>query len=286
MSLFDNNKFVLNLALNGVIPTKKMTPFIPITPEEALADIDKAQEAGGITYLHLHARDDKGVNTHALKTYAKFIEPIRVKYSELPICVSCSGRLEPGFQERSRALNLQGILKPDMASLTLSSLNFLQSASISEPNAIIQLAELMLKNDIKPEIEIFDVGMMNFAHYLIKKEILQPPYYFNIILGNISSAQAKVSHLSSILQEMPDNAAWSLGGIGSQQTKATLLALSQGGGIRTGLEDNIWFDSERSKLTTNQELIKRVHTIAKACAMEMVTPDEFRKKLNLNIVHP
>ena len=281
MSLLDSNKFILNLASNGVIPTKKMTPHVPITPSEVVSDIELCMKEGGITYLHLHARDNNGVNSSKPDIYKLFIEAVKNKFPDLPICVSCSGRLDPSFESRSQVLNITGDLKPDMASLTLSSLNFTKKASINEPDTIIKLAQMMVDKGIKPELEIFDIGMMNFAQYLIRKGILKPPFYFNIILGNLFSAQAKASHLAAILQEIPENSIWSLGGIGASQTSASLLALSQGGGIRTGIEDNIWYDKEKKTLASNPKLVKRIHQIAEVSCLTMMKPKEFSSILEL-----
>jgi len=281
MSLLKNNSYVLNLAPNGVIPTKSMTPHVPTTPLEVVSDIKLCMKEGGVTYIHLHARDSGEVNSNNPDIYRKFIEAVKNSFPDLPICVSCSGRLDPSFEARSKVLNITGDLKPDMASLTLSSLNFSKKASINEPSVIIKLAENMADRGIKPELEIFDIGMMNFAQYLIKKGILKPPYYFNIILGNLFSAQTKAAHLAAILQEIPSESIWSLGGIGSSQSSASLLALSQGGGVRTGIEDNIWFDNDRKKLITNAQLVSRIHQIANLTDLTMVEPKEFSSLLRI-----
>jgi len=263
----EKNKYVLNLAPNGVMPTKALTPHVPTTPQEVVADLKECMNAGGITYLHLHARDENGENTSSKTIYAKYIDAIKNEFEHLPICVSCSGRIDPSFEKRAEVLNLQGDLKPDMASLTLGSLNFSKTASINSPDTIVRLAEKMAEQNIKPELEIFDVGMMNFAQYMISKGYLKTPYYFNIILGNLFSAQAKESHLKIILDEMPKNSIWSIGGIGNAQQPAHLMAFKNGGGIRTGIEDNIWLDDERTQLATNASLVKRIHDMNKNSEM-------------------
>lgn len=280
MALQKQKHFVLNLAPNGMIPTKALTPHVPVTPEEVVQDIAACMEEGGITYVHLHARDADGVPTGDAATYAKFIEAIRNRYEDLAICVSCSGRFDPSFKGRSEVLNLKGDLKPDMASLTLSSLNFSKSASVNSPETIIQLADKMLENGIRPELEIFDVGMLNFAHYMIQKGHLKPPYYFNIILGNIFSAQAKASHVAAILAELPEHSIWSMGGIGHAQLPSHLLSFSQGGGIRTGIEDNIWANDKKDTLATNPLLVKRIHALAAIAERPMMDMLTFK-----NMIH-
>lgn len=272
--------FILNLAPNGMVPTKSMTPHVPYTPVEVLADVCASMEVGGITYLHLHARDNRGVPSGEKALNATFIEAIRTNYEDLPICISCSGRINPDFESRAEVLSLKGDLKPDMASLTLSSLNFSHSASVNPPEIIIKLAVKMQENGIKPELEIFDVGMMNYAQYMIAKGYLKPPFYFNILLGNIFSAQTKAAHLGAILADMPSESHWSIGGIGKAQLPAHLLSFSQGGGIRTGIEDSIWMDVDKTTLATNAMLVKRVHDLAQLTNQKMMTPDDFKKWLS------
>jgi 3-keto-5-aminohexanoate cleavage enzyme len=118
------DKFILSLAPNGMVPTKEMTAHVPVTPLEVAEDIKKCIQAGGITYLHLHARDERGTPTGDKKIYEQFIAAVKETAPDLTVCISCSGRMDPSFEGRSKVLDISGDLKPDMASLTLSSLNF------------------------------------------------------------------------------------------------------------------------------------------------------------------
>ena len=132
----------------------------------------------GITIVHLHVRDELTEEADYKKeTFAKIIEGIRKFAPELIICVSTSGRKFNEFEKRADVLKLEGNLKPDMGSLTLSSLNFMTQASVNDPTMVIKLAKKMLKRGIKPELEAFDTGMVNYSKYLIKKEIIKPPFY-------------------------------------------------------------------------------------------------------------
>ncbi len=272
--------FILNLAPNGVIPTPEMNADVPVTPDQVAKQVKECLSIG-ISSIHIHARDEKGVNTSDPIIYRKYIEAIRNVSSDIVICVSCSGRLNPSYESRSGVLDLEKDLRPDMASLTLSSLNFTKSASINEPDTIIRLSEKMFEKGIKPELEIFDLGMMNYAHYMIDKEYLKAPYYFNFILGNISSAQTKLLHVGTMLSEMPVESLWTVGGVGLAQLPSSVLALSQNGGVRVGLEDNIWYDQNRTQLATNASLVKRVNDIATLMDKKAMSPFELRKKLGI-----
>ena len=264
-----------------MIPTREMTPFVPLTVDEIIADVLAAAKLG-VSMVHLHAREaDTGEPTYKGAVYGDIIRGIRACNKDLMLCVSTSGRQFNSFEKRSECLDLAGDLKPDFGSLTLSSVNFNEQASINEPKMIKKLAQKMLERGIKPELEAFDLGMINYAKYLIRKNLLQPPYYFNLILGNIACAQADMLHLGLMIRELPENSYWSVGGIGDWQLKMNVLAILSGGGIRIGLEDNIWFDNDRRKLATNCELLERAVTIARDLGCQPYTPLEARKILNL-----
>ncbi len=275
------NELVINFTPNGMLPTKEMTPFVPISPKEIIDDVLEAAELG-ITMVHLHAREiDSGKPTYKKKLYAEIIQGIRKYAPDLIIGVSLSGRDFSEFEKRSEPLDLSGELKPDTGSLTLSSLNFNKQASINTPEMITGLAKKMLKNKIKPELEAFDAGMINFAKYLITKGILIPPFYCNLLLGNIACAQADLLHAGMMVRDLPDDTVWSMGGIGDCQLPINSMAISVGGGVRVGLEDNIWFDYERTKFARNIDLLKRVHRLAEANERNIMSPSRLRKILDL-----
>ena len=277
----ENEKLIINFTPTGMIPVKEQTPYVPIIPSEITEDVLQAYELG-ITTVHLHARDPVSQEPdYKAEIYAEIISGIRKYAKDLVICVSLSGRKFNEFEKRSNLLTLEGDLKPDMGSLTLSSLNFNKQASINTPQMIYDLTVEMNKRNIKPELEAFDAGMINYAKYLIKKGVLKPPYYFNLILGNIACAQADILHAGIMINDLPDNSVWAIGGIGSNQLKMNSVAISIGGGVRVGLEDNIWYDKKRTQLAKNIDLLKRIHSIAHANGREIMKPSEFRELLNL-----
>lgn len=272
---------IINFTPTGMIPTKSMTPHVPETASEIIEDVHKVSEIG-ITMVHLHARDEiTGIPTYKKEIYAEIIEGIRKYAPELVICVSLSGRNFGELEQRADPLNLEGNLKPDMGSLTLSSLNFNKTASINSPEMVTNLAKRMKEKGIVPELEVFDIGMINYAKYLEKKSIIQAPHYYNLLFGNIACSQANLLHAGVMINDLTNNSYWSLAGIGNDQLMMNSLSIAIGGGVRTGIEDNIWFDTERTKLATNSELIERIHVIAKANNRKVMSPKEFRKKMNL-----
>ena len=182
-------------------------------------------------------------------------------------------------------LQLKGDSKPDMASLTLSSLNFNKQVSISDPAIIQNLAREMQDKDIKPEAEAFDSGMINYLKYLIKKKLIVSPYYVNLILGNISCAQADLLHAGVMVNDLPENTYFSMGAIGNYQLKINSMAISMGFGVRVGLEDNIWYNNDKTKPARNIDLLKRVHLIAEANQRKVMKPIALRKFLKLKRIY-
>jgi uncharacterized protein (DUF849 family) len=276
-----NEPLIIDFTPTGMIPTKDLTPHVPISVTEIVEDIQAAAEFG-ITKVHLHARDPiTELPTYKKEIYAEIIGGIRKFAPTLVVCVSLSGRTFNKFEERSDALDLEGEIKPDMGSLTLSSLNFNKIASVNSPDMIQALASKMKKLGIVPELEAFDAGMINYAKYLITKGLLDPPYYFNLLLGNIACAQADILYAGIMIRDLPENSLWSLAGIGNQQIKMNSVSIAIGGGVRVGLEDNIWFDDDRTVPARNIDLLKRIHVLAGANGRRIMTPEEFRQKMKL-----
>jgi len=272
---------IINFTPTGMIPTKEMTPHVPVSVSEIVEDVHKAVEIG-ITMVHLHARDEATGNpTYKAEIYGRIIAGIRSFSKDLIVCLSLSGRDYKEFEKRAEPLQLDGDLKPDMGSLTLSSLNFNRTASVNSPDMIQALANEMMVRGIVPELEAFDAGMINYAKYLEKKGLLQAPHYANLLLGNIACAQADLLHTGMMVRDLPDNSFWSLAGIGTSQLMMNSIAIASGGGVRVGLEDNIWYDSGRTQLATNESLLRRVHHLAEANERKVMSPEKLRKALNL-----
>jgi len=263
------NKIIVNFCPTGMMPTKASTPHVPISPEEIIEQTHQAYEMG-ITIAHLHAREENGTPTYMSSIYRKIFEGVRKHCPDLIICGSSSGRNFPEFEKRSELLEL----KPDLCSLTLSSLNFLSQASINSPDMIIALAEKMNDLGITPELECFDLGMINFGKYLIKKEIVSGPFYWNLLFGNIAGFQANFSQIGTAVQEIPADHFISFAGLGEFQLKMNALAIAMGYGVRIRLEDNIWWDTKKTIKATNLDLVKRVHDLMGIHQVELFEPLE------------
>ena len=271
---------IINLAPTGMIPSRTQTPHLPLTPEEIAAEVVQCAEHGA-TMAHLHARDAQGLPVTDPAIFADIIRRVRAQVPQMVIISTTSGRQESEVEKRAGTLYLEGDAKPDMASLTLGSMNFATSASINSPQTITRLAQIMQERGIKPELEVFDLGMVNFAKILIDKGLLEPPFYFNILLGNPSTAQASLLHLGSIVADLPAQSIWSVAGLGRFQNRANGLGVVMADGVRVGLEDNLWLDDARQQLATNLQMVQRVRAQAAALGRGIASQAQVRQRLGL-----
>lgn len=271
---------IINAALTGMIPTKDQNIHIPVSPEEIARDAKACFDAGA-RVVHVHARDKHQRPAWEKSYYEDIIGRIRQLCPQLVICITTSGRNFNEIDKRAAALELKGELRPDMASLTLGSLNFPKTASVNAPDVIKELATRMNDAGIKPELEVFETGMIDFAGFLIEHEYLKPPFYFNLFLGSLGSMSARPDRLQSMIAALPPRAIWGATGIGRFQHYVTMMALAMEGNVRIGLEDNIWYDYQRTTPATNPMLVARIANAAQALGRELATPEVTRELLGL-----
>lgn len=272
---------IINVCPTGMIPTRASTPHVPLSVDEIVNDAIAVADAGA-QMVHLHARDEAtGQPTSDTRYFERILTSIRRERPELICCVTTSGRNWPEFERRSEVLLLKGAAKPDMASLTLGSLNFLTGPSSNAIHTIERLAMCMRENDIKPELEIFDSGMINLAKYLERHGILSGTKYFNLLLGNLNTAAATIGDLSHLVAALPADSVWAAAGLGAFQLPMNVAAILSGGNVRVGLEDNIHYDAGRSRLATNVELVQRLVRISKEFERPLASCAQVRTMLGL-----
>lgn len=271
---------MVTLAPTGMVPTKDMTRHVPLTPAEVARDVAECAVLG-ITAVHLHARDSDGRPDWRGESYARLIGAVREVAPDILICVSTSGRDVSDVERRADVLALDGDLCPDLASLTLSSMNFLREASVNAPESIHSLARIMRDRGIHPELEIFDLGMVNYIKVLTKAGLIGPPYIANLFIGNIAGAQATLTEFGLLVDRLPLGTRWNGAGIGDAQPVAQSWALFAGGGVRVGVEDGIWLDHGRSRLARNIDLVERVHRLMEIADRELAKPQQVRQELGL-----
>ena len=271
---------IINLAPTGMVPTKEMTPHVPISTEEILDDVARCR-AQGAAIVHVHAREGDGRPSHRAEHFAPIVAGIRAIDPELVVCVTCSGRFAVDLESRAEVLSLEGDAKPDMASLTLGSNNFARQASVNAPETIRGLAERMRERGIMPELEVFEPGMVAFGRHLAERGLLDSPCYVNVLLGNLGTSPLSPGSLGGFLAEMPSDLTWAVAGLGRHQLDANAMAIAAGGHVRVGLEDNIWWDRARTVAATNEQLVKRVARLAEQLERPLATPADVRRMLRL-----
>ena len=283
LGLHQQQGAIINLAPTGIVAKGKNASHVPLTHDQIIEDVACCLELG-VQIFHLHARKQDESHSCDPEDYGRLIESIRnlPGGKEAVVVVTTSGRTDPNFEARSRILDLDGAMKPDMASLTLSSLNFMQGASINEPDTIRSLAQRMHEKGIKPELEIFDLGMLNFAKVLLKEKLLSDVVYCNLLLGNIAGAQAELLHVGTLLSGIPDDWITCIAGIGQSQLSANTLGILYADGARVGLEDNLWYDKSRTTQASNSQLVERVVRISKELQRPIAQRADVRLRLGLN----
>ena len=185
------DKLIITVAVTGSLPTKRVTPHVPITPEEIVRD-GIVCEAAGASLIHLHARNPK--DESPATDYAVFesiCQGIQSK-TRLITQISTGGRAGMAYEQRCERLKL----KPEMASLTTGSVNFPNSVYENSPDLIEALAADMQKYDIKPEMEIFDVSMVSNAIALLSKGLVAPPLHFDFVMGLKGAIPASVQNIT------------------------------------------------------------------------------------------
>ncbi|HXR47334.1 MAG TPA: 3-keto-5-aminohexanoate cleavage protein [Candidatus Limnocylindrales bacterium] len=259
---------IINAAITGMVPMPSDNASLPVTVKQIIAEARRCADAGA-SIIHVHARGDDGAPTWQKEIYQDIIDGIRSSCPGLLISASTSGRLWFEYEKRSEVLDC----RPDLASLTPGSLNFSTAASVNPPQIIRQLAAAMLERGIMPELEFFEIGMIDYVRdYLIPKGFIRSPHYANLLLGSLGTMAASARNLAHMVEALPTGTVWSAAGIGRFQSPIHNLAIQMGGHVRVGLEDNLWMDAEKTDPATNVRLIEQVVREAEAAGRPIASP--------------
>jgi 3-keto-5-aminohexanoate cleavage enzyme len=278
------NRVVITVAQTGALVTKIMNPSVPEQPDEiAQSALDCYNE--GAAVVHIHARDKNNVNSGEPKIFKEIHEKIRNKCN-LIIQDSTGGGSNLTVEQRTGCLEAY----PEMASLNMGTLvrTIGEGAGTAFMNSradIEGFVKRMNQFGVKPEMEIYNIAMLQEVNVLIEKGLIQKPYNLNLILGMVyqGALEANPFLFTSYLQFMPDNAYFNTLGVGKAQLSLGTLGMLLGGNVRVGLEDNVYFKKgELAK--SNAQLVARIVRIARELGKEPCTPDEARKLFGLKPV--
>ncbi|MGL5259668.1 MAG: 3-keto-5-aminohexanoate cleavage protein [Lachnospiraceae bacterium] len=273
-----SNKVILTVATTGAWPTKEITPYVPITPSEIANDVYDCWKAGA-SVAHIHVRDDEAKASMDFNKFEETVNLIRAKKDcDVVINLTTSGGI--GLDDEVRMKPFVE-LKPELASYDCGSMNWQNNCVFENSPAFLEkLGKRMQEVGVKPEIEIFDVGMIYNALYYLKQGVLKAPLHFQFVLGAAGGMPATVENLVYLKNLLPEGCTWSALGIGKGHIPIMYAALALGGNIRVGLEDNIMYN-KGELATSNAQLVARAKRVIEEFGKEVATPEEARKILSL-----
>ena len=274
-------KVMITVAVSGSRPTKEMNPAVPYTPGEI---IDAALESykAGAAIVHVHVRDPKtGVPVYRAELYKEVLEGIRRK-CDMIVNLTTSGLFLAGEKEEEGiARRLQPVLlKPELCSFDLGSMNFHDRVFVNPPNWAEAATRCMRENGVKPEIEVFDVGHIYQALDLIKRGLIDPPPYFQLCMGVRWGMEGTAENLVFMKSKLPSEAVWSALGVARAQLPMITMATLMGGNVRVGFEDNL-FLKQGVLAASNAQLVEMAKDMVERLGYEVAKPGEARRILGL-----
>ncbi|MBM3200337.1 3-keto-5-aminohexanoate cleavage protein [Candidatus Woesearchaeota archaeon] len=272
-----SNKLIITAALTGSSISKADTKYIPITPEE-IADSGIGAWKAGASVLHIHARDPAtGLGTQDVKIFKQVVDILR-KETDAILCLTTSGIPGRNLPTEERLQPLA--LNPEMVSFDAGSVNMRDKVFINSLEFLTTLAKETIAKGIKPELEVFEPGMVQNCIYFLEKGLLKQPMHFQFVLGVPGAMPATAKSLVYMTDIIPSGSTWSVIGIGTRQLPMAMMGIAMGGHVRVGLEDNIYY-SKDVLAESNAQLVERVVRIAKEYGREVARPEDARKILSL-----
>jgi 3-keto-5-aminohexanoate cleavage enzyme len=274
------DKVIITVAPTGSIPTRKDTPYLPITAEEVAEETRRSYDAGA-SVVHLHARNpETGEPTSDLDVFRSYLEEIKKRCPIITQITTGGGATTLGLGPEARLRAVEE-LKPDLASLNAGSMNFGRKLFPNPPDVMELFAKRMKELKVKPEFEIYDLGMINnVIHWIIKPGLADPPYRFSFVMGVLGGIQPSLRNLAILIQDLPENSTFQVIGIGRHQLSLGAAGVSAGGGLRVGFEDNIYL--KRGVLAkSNAELVSSAVKIIEGMGKEVASVEEARRIIGI-----
>jgi uncharacterized protein (DUF849 family) len=268
---------IITVAITGAVPKKADNPAVPVTPAQQIESTHQAFEAGA-ALVHIHVRNPDQSPGSDPELYGRVQEGVRKHCPGMIVQFSTCGR---GRDPSLRGAMLH--LRPDMASLATGSVNFPTQIYENPPDFVEGLARTMLENDVKPEVEVFDLAMLYNAANLVKKGLLKDPPHVQFVMGIPNAMPARrtiFDFLRSEIKQVLPRATWVAAGVGRHQWEVNQWCMETGGHVRTGLEDNLRIEPDRLA-ASNAELVRKVVDACEKYERKVATPAEARKILGL-----
>jgi 3-keto-5-aminohexanoate cleavage enzyme len=271
-------KLIITAALTGAEVTRAQQPALPLTPEEI--GIAAAECAlAGASIVHVHGRNPDGSPTQDAKTYRHIMAEVQ-KRCDVIVQVSTGGAVGMTPHERLAPVTL----KPEMATLSMGSVNFGGDVFMNHPADMEVFAQAMRAHGVKPELEVFDSGMLTTARRWLQKGVLSGPAHFDLVLGISGGMAGTPEALMYLRSQLPEDATWTVAGIGAAQLSLGTLAIVLGGHVRVGFEDNVYY-RKGELANSNAQLVARIARISRELDRSVATPNEARAILGLRTPH-
>jgi 3-keto-5-aminohexanoate cleavage enzyme len=280
-------KLIITAALTGAQQGKETNPNLPEQPEEIIQQAMECREEGA-AIVHIHARDREGKPTADPGIFKEISDGIRAK-TDLVVCLSTGGAAKISLKER---IGMVPALKPELASFNIGTTmtgrydfenqKWLSDFTLSQSYSDLELiARTMLEAGTKPEIEIYDPGMINNAVLFEKIGAIVKPMHFSFVMGipgQINTPTPK--HLLYLSEALPEGSTWQVIGIGIHQFLMVTMGMLMGGHVRVGMEDNLYI-SRGVMARSNAQFVEKIARIAREIGRPVATPDEARELLGL-----
>ena len=270
-------KLIVTAAICGAEVTKAQNPAVPYTVEEIGIEAEKAYKAGA-SIIHLHVREDDGTPTQSRDRFEACIAEIKRRCPDVIVQPSTGGAVGMSNEERLQPVDLA----PEMATLDCGTCNFGgDEIFVNTENTIKEFGEKMIQLNVKPEIEVFDKGMIDMAIRLHKKGYIKAPMHFNFVMGVNGGISANLRDFVFMRGSIPEGSTYTVSGIGRNEFPLAMMTIIDCGNVRVGFEDNVYL-SKGVMANSNAELVEKVVRLAKELGREIATPAEAREILGLD----
>ncbi len=273
-------KCIITVATTGAWPKKINTPHVPTKPEEIAEEVYACWKAGA-AIAHIHVRENDESPSMKYEYFQETVEMIRAKKDcDIILNLTTSGSVDPNLTLADRTKHLVN-LKPEMCSYDAGSMNWMNTTVFLNPPAFLEgLGKLTIENNIKPELEIFDTGMLYNSLYYHSKGLIKAPMHFQLCLGAPAGMTATIENFMHLKNQLPAGSTFSAFGIGAPYLTIMYMTVITGGHIRVGMEDNVYL-SKGVLAKSNVEFVEKAKIISREYGREIATPAEARNILNL-----
>ncbi len=266
---------IITAAMVGAEVSREQQPYLPITPAEIISSAVECYEAGA-SIIHIHVRDAAGNATQDAGLFREVVEGIRSR-CDVITQVSTGGAVWMSAEERLQSIECA----PDMATLTTGTVNFGNDVFMNSRGLVETFARRLRAAGIVPEIEVFDIGMIDEAMRLRSMGLVSDPIHFDFVMGVPGGIGPDPVHLVHMVRSLPPGSSWSVAGMSRSQLTLGTIALAMGGNVRVGFEDNIYYRKGQLALS-NAKLVARIVRLAGELDRPVATPTQAREMLHLN----